>query len=73
VIDMGRRLGMDVVAEGVETPGQLAELAALGCEFVQGFLVGRPVSFERLAEVIDGFDPAVLDGPDPTLPLADVH
>ncbi len=73
VVDLGRRLGMDVVAEGVETPGQLAELTALGCVFVQGFLVGRPVAFERLTEVIDGFDPAVLDGPDPTLPLADVH
>ena len=73
VVDLGRRLGMDVVAEGVETPGQLAELARLGCDFVQGFLVGRPVSIGRLAEVIDGFDPSVLDGPDPTLPLADVH
>jgi diguanylate cyclase (GGDEF)-like protein/PAS domain S-box-containing protein len=73
VVDLGRRLGMDVVAEGVETPGQLADLTALGCSFVQGFLIGRPVPFERLREVIDGFDPAVLDGPDPTLPLADVH
>ncbi len=73
VVDMGSRLGMDVVAEGVETPGQLAELAALGCSFVQGFLIGRPVSIERLPAVIDAFDPAVLDGQDPTLPLADVH
>jgi diguanylate cyclase (GGDEF)-like protein/PAS domain S-box-containing protein len=73
VVDLGRRLGMDVVAEGVETPGQLAELTALGCDFVQGFLIGRPVPVERLPAVIDGFDPAVLDGPDPTLPLADVH
>jgi diguanylate cyclase (GGDEF)-like protein/PAS domain S-box-containing protein len=73
VVDLGRRLGMDVVAEGVETPGQLTELIRLGCEFVQGFLVSRPVPIDRLAEVIDGFDPSVLDGPDPTLPLADVH
>src|SRR3712207_3156917 len=77
VVDMGQRLGMDVVAEGVETPGQLAELAALGCDIVQGFLIGRPVPIERLPEVIDAFDPAVLDGPDPasdpTTPLADVH
>jgi EAL domain-containing protein (putative c-di-GMP-specific phosphodiesterase class I) len=73
VVDLGRRLGMDVVAEGVETTGQLAELRALGCSFVQGFLLGRPVPLEQLAEVVDGFDPAVLDGVDPTLSPADVH
>ena len=64
---------MDVVAEGVETGGQLDALRGMGCRFVQGFLIGRPVPVERLPEVIDGFDPAVLDGTDPTLPLADVH
>jgi diguanylate cyclase (GGDEF)-like protein/PAS domain S-box-containing protein len=73
VVDMGRRLGMDVVAEGVETEGQLLELTALGCAFVQGWLVGRPVPVEDVRALVDGFDPTVLDGPDPTLPLADVH
>jgi EAL domain-containing protein (putative c-di-GMP-specific phosphodiesterase class I) len=73
VVDMGRRLGMDVVAEGVETPGQLAELSALGCAFVQGFLIGQPLPVEQLAAVVDAFDPRVLDGPGPTFPLADVH
>ncbi len=73
VIDLGRRLGMDVVAEGVETPGQLAELTRLGCDFVQGWLVGRAVPIERLVEVIDAFDPSVLDVVDPTISLAPVH
>jgi EAL domain-containing protein (putative c-di-GMP-specific phosphodiesterase class I) len=73
VVDMGRRLGMDVVAEGVETPGQLAELVSLGCDLLQGYLIGRPVPIDRLPAVIDAFDPAVLDGQDPTKPLADVH
>ena len=78
VVDMGRRLGMDVVGEGVETAGQLTELTALGCGFVQGWLVGRPAPVDRVAALVDGFDPAVLDGPDPTgpdltPPLADVH
>ena len=59
--------------DGVETPGQLAELTGLGCNFVQGFLTGRPVPLDRLREVIDGLDLAALDGADPTLPLADVH
>jgi EAL domain-containing protein (putative c-di-GMP-specific phosphodiesterase class I) len=34
---------MDVTAEGVETPDQLAQLKALGCEFGQGYLFSRPV------------------------------
>ena len=62
IIDLGRRLGIDVVAEGVETPGELAALAELGCRFLQGWLLGRPVPADRLAAVVDGFDPAVLAG-----------
>ncbi len=61
VVDLGRTLGMDIVAEGVETPAQLDALATLGCRFLQGWLLGRPVPATALAEVVDGFDPAVLD------------
>jgi diguanylate cyclase (GGDEF)-like protein len=43
VIDLAHRLGMRVVAEGVETPQQLRMLDDLGCDAVQGFLLGRPV------------------------------
>ncbi|WP_139220459.1 putative bifunctional diguanylate cyclase/phosphodiesterase [Trujillonella endophytica] len=65
VVDLGRTLGMDVVAEGVETPAQLAALTALGCDFVQGWLLGRPVAGTLVAGVVDGFDPTVLDGAAP--------
>lgn len=69
VIDLGRRLSIDVVAEGVETPGQLAALRGLGCQYLQGFLLGRPTPPEQLGAVIDGFDAGLLDGP---LPLAEL-
>jgi len=46
IIAMAHNLGMDVVAEGVETAEQLAQLKALDCEFVQGFYYGRPVALE---------------------------
>ena len=36
-------MGMDVVAEGVETAEQLSQLVALGCEYVQGFYFSKPV------------------------------
>ena len=42
-IGMAHGLGLPVVAEGVETPEQLAYLQANGCEYVQGFLFSRPV------------------------------
>jgi EAL domain-containing protein (putative c-di-GMP-specific phosphodiesterase class I) len=42
-IDLGRNLGLRVVAEGVENEAVLAELAALGCQEVQGFLFSRPL------------------------------
>ena len=42
VIDLASRLGLEVVAEGVETHGQLQELAALGCTYAQGYLWSPP-------------------------------
>jgi EAL domain-containing protein (putative c-di-GMP-specific phosphodiesterase class I) len=66
VIQLGRTLGMDVVAEGVETPGQLHALRDMGCRFVQGYLLGRPVPLAQLRGALAAFDPAVLgdDAPD---------
>jgi len=43
IITLAHNLGMDVVAEGVEKPEQLAHLRTLGCEFGQGFYFSRPV------------------------------
>lgn len=42
-IELGHEFGMDVVAEGVETPGQLADLKDLGCDTAQGFLFSKPL------------------------------
>jgi EAL domain-containing protein (putative c-di-GMP-specific phosphodiesterase class I) len=43
VTSLGENLGLEVVAEGIETPEQLALLQALGCEYGQGYLICRPV------------------------------
>jgi diguanylate cyclase (GGDEF)-like protein len=51
-IDLAHNLGLEVVAEGVETEAAAAHLAALGCDTLQGFLLGRPVPAERLAGLI---------------------
>jgi diguanylate cyclase (GGDEF)-like protein len=42
IISLGHKLGLDVIAEGVETEGQLARLLDDGCDFGQGFYLGRP-------------------------------
>ena len=44
IVNMATSLGMDVVAEGVETETQLALLAAMGCHHFQGYYFSRPVS-----------------------------
>jgi diguanylate cyclase (GGDEF)-like protein/PAS domain S-box-containing protein len=43
ILSLGESLGMEVVAEGIETPEQAAALSELGCLFGQGFLFSRPV------------------------------
>ena len=42
IIGLAHNLGLDVIAEGVETPRQRARLAGLGCEFAQGYLFSEP-------------------------------
>lgn len=48
IVSMAHALDMRVVAEGVETPGQLAILQALQCDEIQGYLISRPVPPERM-------------------------
>jgi EAL domain-containing protein (putative c-di-GMP-specific phosphodiesterase class I) len=43
IVGMAKALGMGVIPEGVETAGQLERLIGLGCDFAQGFHLGRPM------------------------------
>ena len=53
MIDMVSRLDMEIVAEGIERPGQLAQLAATRCGFGQGFLISEPVAPQSVEEMLD--------------------
>jgi hypothetical protein len=58
VTGLAHRLGLEVIAEGVETDGQLALVRSLECEYVQGFVFSRPVDPERAAALLrTGFAP----------------
>ena len=52
IADLAHNLGMGVIAEGVETREQLAAIQAIGCEFVQGYLFGKPMTPLQLASVL---------------------
>jgi len=46
IVALAHNLGMDVIAEGVETAQQLAQLKTLGCEYAQGYYFGKPADQE---------------------------
>jgi len=50
ILTMADRLDLATLAEGVETPGEHALLAQLGCDHVQGFGIGRPMPFDQTAD-----------------------
>ena len=52
VVAMGHGLRLEVIAEGVETEGQLALLAQNGCDEIQGYLFGRPAAAEDCARML---------------------
>jgi EAL domain-containing protein (putative c-di-GMP-specific phosphodiesterase class I) len=52
VVAMAHSLGLEVVAEGVETPEQLSAIRALGCDTIQGYLYSKPVAAEEAAVLL---------------------
>ncbi|HXI91579.1 MAG TPA: bifunctional diguanylate cyclase/phosphodiesterase, partial [Blastocatellia bacterium] len=52
ILTLARNLGMDVVAEGVETREQVLQLTGLNCEYVQGYLLSKPIDGRAMKELI---------------------
>jgi EAL domain-containing protein (putative c-di-GMP-specific phosphodiesterase class I)/GGDEF domain-containing protein len=53
-ISLFRRLGRKIVAEGVETAEQAGLLAAMGCDYLQGYRYGRPMSGDEILTLLNG-------------------
>ena len=63
MINLGHNLHLQVVAEGVETPEQLALLRQFGCDQVQGYLISKPLPLSELARfLVFGRHQALLAG-----------
>ncbi|QGY30570.1 putative bifunctional diguanylate cyclase/phosphodiesterase [Pantoea cypripedii] len=58
IVALAQSLDLKVVAEGVETEGQQAFLTGLGCNTLQGYLLGKPVPPERIGELPEFVTPA---------------
>lgn len=54
IVSLARAFDVTVVGEGVETEEQLEALAATGCDFAQGYLLGRPVGAGAIADLLLG-------------------
>ena len=54
ILALAHGMGMKVIAEGVETEDQLANLKEMNCEYAQGFLFARPVDEQKAAELLEG-------------------
>ncbi|MFA7268391.1 MAG: EAL domain-containing protein [Sterolibacterium sp.] len=66
VVGMAHSLGVKVIAEGVETEGQLGYLRGLGCEEMQGYLFSRPLPEDEFAALLrDGRSIALPDAAKP--------
>jgi diguanylate cyclase len=68
-VDLGRNLGLRVVAEGVEDPVTWHELDVLGCDAIQGYYVSCPVPPDELISWLK--QQAATPNPPPPLAAAD--
>ena len=63
ILTMAERLGIETLAEGVETVGEHVLLAQLGCDHVQGFGIARPMPFEQTLDWIARHNAKLQDVP----------
>ncbi len=56
IISMGHIMGLDVISEGVEEEAQLEALRSIGCDYIQGYIWGRPMSAEDAEKLVNSLE-----------------
>ncbi|MEM6449105.1 MAG: EAL domain-containing protein, partial [Cyanobacteria bacterium P01_D01_bin.105] len=67
IVALAKGLNFKVLAEGIETPEQVAVLSEMGCDYAQGYWFSRPLTVQRIDDMLaDGsfYDVAKLSEPD---------
>ena len=62
IIAMGHSLGLEIIAEGVETTDQARYLRSLQCDVMQGYLISKPLPAEEISQLIGAFSPTLVPG-----------
>ena len=57
IIALGHSLGLEIVAEGVETPGQARYLRSLQCDVMQGYLISKPLPADEMTRFLVAYAP----------------
>jgi diguanylate cyclase (GGDEF)-like protein/PAS domain S-box-containing protein len=65
IVSIADALGLEAIAEGVETPDQLLAVAELGCSYAQGWFFSKPVPRQTVDALLVGTDPPWLQIPGP--------
>jgi diguanylate cyclase len=59
IIMLAHNLGMQAIAEGVETEAQRSHLKSLGCNFAQGYLLSKPLPPQEIEKIMAALEPAL--------------
>jgi diguanylate cyclase (GGDEF)-like protein/PAS domain S-box-containing protein len=59
IIELAHNLGLEAIAEGVETQAQRLHLESLGCDFAQGYLLSKPLPPQEIEQLVSALEPAL--------------
>jgi EAL domain-containing protein (putative c-di-GMP-specific phosphodiesterase class I) len=61
IIGLAQNLGMNVIAEGVETAQDAEKLRSLGCDYIQGYFFSKPLPFDAAVKFVQSWQAPKLE------------